>query len=541
MKHGTDFCFDRHVGGNIERKGRFMKKRARGFQLRGMFWHVLMLAVLFALVPYTYAQALTINVVDPDGNPVTGYRWTVEEDVTFFVDPNLPPDPEPLAINFHKSYMPLVFSGDSTNVSLLRRLPATKRYFVSVLPYTGYQIAGAPVATGQNSVTIVVNPLPVPTAQISVFVFEDNAPINNAQDLPQERGLPGFKVVLYDAGGRYGISGGQSMLDAFGNPVGTTYNPDGSVAVMGDGNIYTDENGYAIIKNLFPAKYGVICVPPAGQEWMQTTTIEGTPTIDAWVKSNEPQTLVEFGIPSTHVFMGFIQPQIDDAFFTGTSTVSGQVVNFHMGRPPNVADANVGGNFINVRVGLNVIGGPFIYAQLADPATGEFSIPNVPPGLYQLVIWDEYLDIIINFQTVEVPVDGTPVDLGQIAANDWFGHMWFWVFNDANENGFWDDGELPMAEQNINLRFRDGTIYQAFPTDRSGFIPFDEVFPFFNWLIAEVDFARLKATGATIVVDAGGATNPLDPWSFGGILNPQLQPDNADMPFRTETGEVLLE
>ena len=33
--------------------------------------------------------------------------------------------------------------------------------------------------------------------------------------------------------------------------------------------------------------------------------------------------------------------------------------------------------------------------------------------------------------------------------------------------------------------------------------PFDEVFPFFSWLVAEVGFTEHKATGATIVVDAG--------------------------------------
>ena len=42
----------------------------------------------------------------------------------------------------------------------------------------------------------------------------------------------------------------------------------------------------------------------------------------------------------------------------------------------------------------------------------------------------------------------------------------------------------------VNLRWRDGTIYQSFPTDSEGFAPFDEVFPFFSWLVAEVDFAR---------------------------------------------------
>ena len=42
--------------------------------------------------------------------------------------------------------------------------------------------------------------------------------------------MAGFKVIVFEAGGRYGMSGGQQMLDAFGNMIGTTYqqNPDGT-------------------------------------------------------------------------------------------------------------------------------------------------------------------------------------------------------------------------------------------------------------------------------------------------------------------------
>ena len=47
-----------------------------------------------------------------------------------------------------------------------------------------------------------------------------------------------------------------------------------------------------------------------------------------------------------------------------------------------------------------------------------------------------------------------------------------------------------IPEQAVNLRWRDGTMYQSFATDLTGFVPFDEVFPFFSWLVAEVDFAR---------------------------------------------------
>ena len=67
-----------------------------------------------------------------------------------------------------------------------------------------------------------------------------------------------------------------------------------------------------------------------------------------------------------------------------------------------------------------------------------------------------------------------------------------------------------MQEQAINIRFRDGSVYQSAPTDRTGFVPFEEVFPFFSWLIAEVDFTRFKATGVTAVVDEGGPVSKPD-------------------------------
>jgi large repetitive protein len=98
-----------------------------------------------------------------------------------------------------------------------------------VLPQSGYQMGGAQVRPGQTSVTVTVNPQPIPTAQISVFAFNDNQPLNNAPDLPQEQGLAGFSVLLFEPAGSYGIAGGQVSQDAYGNPLGTTYNADGSV------------------------------------------------------------------------------------------------------------------------------------------------------------------------------------------------------------------------------------------------------------------------------------------------------------------------
>ena len=97
---------------------------------------------------------------------------------------------------------------------------------------------------------------------------------------------------------------------------------------------------------------------------------------------------------------------------------------------------------------------------------------------------------------------------------NWFGRLENIVFEDVNENGIRDPGEEGIPEQAVNIRFRDGSLYQSMPTDLEGFVPFDEVFPFFNWLVAEVDYTRFKATGATHIVDDGGQIPPDAGWAM---------------------------
>jgi hypothetical protein len=509
-------------------------------------------ALLFGMLLHVDAgaQMLTINVVDPSGNPVAGFRWLVEEDATRDVDftPALPG--KDLSLSFHRSYMPVVGKGTSASPTI--DLDATKRYYVSVLPDNAgtqkYQMGGAQVARGSTSVTVTVNPAPIPTAQISVFAFNDNQPINNAPDLPQEQGLAGFSVLLFEAGGTYGQSGGQVTQDAFGNPIGTTYKPDGSILLKGDSTLKTGADGTLLIKNLAPGKYTIQIVPPAGSNWHQTHTIEGTKGIDAWVKANEPSFFQEFGPPGHHVFIGFVQagaavnPATNAPYLNGSASITGTVVNLHNSRPPDYAFYN-GHPIPNCWVGLNELpaaGGRGLYAGACN-ADSSFVIPNVPPGDYQLVVWDEYLDVIFATHNVTVPAGATEVALQEVPVFFWFSRLESVVFYDADQDGFRDDGEVGIPEQAVNLRFRDGSIYQSFPTDMDGYVPFDEVFPFFNWLVAEVDFARFKATGATIAVDNGGPIDENETWSYGGKLSPQPQSENGGAPYRTETGQVLTQ
>ncbi len=530
-------------------------KRQAGVLLR----HLAALPAIVLLCVWADASAFTLHVVDRAGNPVEGFRWMVEQDTTFHVIPGLEVT-DTLATMIHNSYAPVTANGYSSGSSAEVDVPDNARYLVSVVPYAGYSIGGKNVAVGQQEVTIVVNAHPLPTAQISILVFHDRSPINNAPDL-NEPGLAGFKVVVSDPAG-------QQMLDAFGNMLGTTYqrdentgefvlDEDGAPIVdqMGNGILLTDANGEIIVKNIAPGKYGIIVVPPAGETgWIQTSTIEGTPTVDAWVKANEPPVFVEFGPAAYHAFYGFVKQFDDLPDRPGPNgTIKGRVVFNHFDRPPYLQGFWPGEPVDGAWIGLNTIPGRVgIYAAPCDDES-YFTIENVPPGTYQLVTWDENLDAIFGFNQVTVPAGGGIVDLGNVLSFRWFGKLEGSVFYDTNQNGFRDAGEKGIGNQAVNLRFRNGTLYQATVSDHAGDYAFEEVFPFFKWLVAEVDFARYKATGMTAVVDWGGQIPDHDGWDMPsfGKLNPQPQVDENGDPIinpntgnnlsRTETGEVLTQ
>lgn len=504
------------------------------------------------------AAGPTLTVTGSDGLAVTRYRWLLEEDATHHVTAGSATHVGP-ALEFHRSYMPVVAAGDETTPPSTATIDSSKHYFLSVLPTADYSNGGVPVMPGQTQVSIVVNRNPLPLAQVSVFVFEDVASINGAADLPAEQALAGFAVSLEDAGGRFGQNGGPQFMDYFGNPIGTTYNPDGSVQALGKGFVLTGADGMAVIKNLAPGKFGVNVVPPAGLGWQQTTTIEGTQINDSWVMAGERSFMTEFGKPSPHVSVGFLRQMNDTTVLRGAYRLRGHALNHHLGRPPAFSQASPGHVLTNVWVGVNV-GTQGVFAAPADPDTGAFEIAGVAPGTYELVFFDRYLNNIIAFQTVSLSLDGGIAtlfglrsqipppqngvfELGDVAIDLWFANVFNHVYFDANQNGFPDEGEVGMPEQNVNLRFRDGSIYQSMPTDVFGWSPFERVFPFFNWLVVEVDYTRFKATGATVVVDQGGPVPAGAGMTLPSLdrLNPQPQPDNAGLPYRTELGPVLVE
>ncbi|HEY2684752.1 MAG TPA: choice-of-anchor D domain-containing protein [Steroidobacteraceae bacterium] len=404
------------------------------------------------------------------------YRWIIEEDRTFFVDPNCAQNPPPAGCpgsssgivptygtNFHTSDMPFVAQGctgpmsceggqmmydptsgnhipavcdvgngvcraDPTGNGHTVVLPGqvaldpTKRYYISVLPgdaanpfaagyagqpcasatptsscAIGYGMGGAPIAAGQTTVTVPVQPSPFPPGELSVFVFEDDFPLNGEVDsgggvdvlAPLEPGLGGFQIHLWDAMGGNGDFTGQMTYDMFNQPltngldgtldpatgfnacpitqqgVGRRGAPSGNGGITGmivtcpkyegDGKTLSPLAGQAVIKNLMPGRFGVIATPAAdriarGEEWLQTNTLDGQKAHDTFIRIGEPEYFQEYGPANFHVTIGFANPAIinarkasvcsgNDIYLPGQSncsySITGKVTAERMSRTPD--------------------------------------------------------------------------------------------------------------------------------------------------------------------------------------------------------------
>ena len=411
-------------------------------------------------VVFPTGSGLAVNVLDGYDHvtPITDYRWVIEEDRTFYVDPNCQTNPPAagcptansgivptLGVNFHTSYMPFVAQGctgsvsceagqsvqgnavvcdvsngacrpDTTGNGMTAVMPSqvhldpTKRYYISILPgdaanpfqagYTGipcgqpgapasgcsigHGMGGAPVAAGQTAVTVLTQPAPFPPAKLSVFVFEDDFPLNGEQDggggvdvlSPQEPGLGGFQIHLWDAMGGNGDFTGQMTYDMFNQPLTNSLagtidpstgkdacpigvnelsatagwqanNPNGTPQTLptnsdrktlqtdptatgitgmivtcpkyeSDGKTLSPLAGQAVIANLMPGRWGAIATPGAdriarGEEWLQTNTLDGQKAHDVFTRIGEPSYFQEFGPASYHVSIGFANPAIINA------------------------------------------------------------------------------------------------------------------------------------------------------------------------------------------------------------------------------------
>ena len=387
-----------------------------------------------ATLTFPTATGLVVNVIDGGTKAaITDYRWIIEEDRTFYVNPACTTNPPPagcpsstsgivptFGTNFHTSYMPLVAAGCMGTLACedgqtVLGLPAvcdvgngvcrttasqqtavdpsqvyldpTKHYYISVLPGdaanpfealgTGHGMGGAPIAciplapavtcTSSGTfpaITVLAQQTPFPPSKLSVFVFQDDFPLNGEQDggggidvlSPNEPGLGQFNITLFDDAGGTGDATGQMTYDMFNQPLSNSLsgtidpvtssdacpisatarigvdssnsNLYGAISPTGitgtivtcpkyeaDGITLSPLAGQAVIANLMPGRYGVVATPGAdriarGEEWLQTNTLDGQKAHDSFLRIGEPSFFQEFGPAGYHVSIGFANPKI---------------------------------------------------------------------------------------------------------------------------------------------------------------------------------------------------------------------------------------
>ncbi|HVO61600.1 MAG TPA: Ig-like domain-containing protein [Terriglobales bacterium] len=500
-----------------------------------------------AMVTLNFPQGSGLKVTVLDGaNKTTvigDYRWIIEEDRTFYVDPSKQTNTDGsgtatntpvFGTNFHTSHMPLVATGCTGPLScesgqtLLGNqkvvcdvgngvcrpdatgngeaptdpgdvyLDPTKRYYISVLPgdaanpfiggtasaptncdagpynsdgslntNCGHGMGGAPIAAAQTSVTVLSQPTPFPPAKLSVFVFEDDYPLNGEQDAgggidvlsPNEPGLGSFQITLFDDAGGTGDATGQPTYDMFNMPLsnslaGTidpttgqdacpitkndaTVGGDGTKGTLGitgmivtcpkyeaDGKTLSPLAGQAVVANLYQGRYGVVATPAAdrigrGEEWLQTNTLDGQKAHDSFMRIGEPGYFQEFGPAGYHVSIGFANPKVINdrgdtlckaAGSDCTHSVKGMVSMVHMSRTPDERLYGTGSR--------DAFGFTQCYVSLGDPEgadfrftkcdqDGNFSFNDIPPGDWKVAIFDQWNDQIVDGISTPVRVCAT--------------------------------------------------------------------------------------------------------------------------------------
>ena len=422
---------------------------------------------------------------------------------------------------------------------------------------------GTPVTP---EVTIKLIETPIPPAQISVLVYEDDYPLNGENDAGggvdilanNEPGLGDFQIILLDQAGQLADNVGQLTWDMFNQPLtnalaGTidpmngndacpvSSNPDNLIGMIVTCPKYESDHvtlsplaGQAVISNLPPGLYEVQSMPNAdriarGEEWLQTNTLDGGKPHEAFIRPGEPRQFQEFGPGGFHVQVGFANPKfinnrrhndagtgLCDAAPKGgglscNSTLIGHVHGNHMSRTPDERTYDTGTYdafaWSACYVSIGIPDEEDIAFAKCD-GEGNFSVSGMPNGTFKVAVFDQWNDIMLDGLVSSINVNGN-TEL-TLTATQWRTNLYARTYFDQNGNGVPDrdangnDLEPGLNTIPINIRYRDGEIAFANQTDSNGYAAWNEVFPLMAWLVVEPDFSRYKPTGTHVVYDAGG-------------------------------------
>ncbi len=409
------------------------------------------------------------------------------------------------------------------------------RYLISVLA-DGFKIDGAHFTMPLEApglVTVAVQPNPLPDSTLRAQVFADIAPTNGAIDQGDE-GLAGFVGHIND-------TLGEVTTDVYGNPLCTKYVgedpvthviPDGSldgdrvpvIETIG-GECISDSTGMLTIPHLGSNRYAMSAIPPDGQTWIQTTTLEGNHDFDAWLMEGATGYDTEFAIagePVPQPIFGFAPPT--NTLTGGTGHIKGVVMAVKQYTPPRGGDVNFWMGMTGSKADKPIVkpwlsladlqaGDEAVYVGQGN-ADGSFDIGGVPDGNYMLSWWDEPQNYFLNLVNVTVS-NGEVVEMGNLPINGWWTEYEGYIFNDTDRDGVKDPGEVGIPNFPITMRKKENSLIDrgqnAATTDANGYYHFESTYPLGEWTVMEAYSDSFYTTGITYQAD-----NQPDPTTVKG-------------------------
>ena len=361
-------------------------------------------------------------------------------------------------------------------------------------------------------VTVAMQPYPLPFTTVRMQVWND-LQTNGAYDTGEPY-LSGFEGHIDDVLGAV-------TTDWYGNPLCTKYQHDSGglllfggdgrplVATIG-GHCFSDANGLITIPYLGPDRYAATVVAPNGQQWFQTSTLEGWHDWDVWAIEGwdgyDPE-FVQGAEPFAFAEFGFVQLQ-SALVAPATGSIKGTVVGTSEFAPA-IGGANLGGfggqkileNIKSPLLSLLNMGGNdnTVYVGRGD-ASGAFQISNVPDGDYVLSYWDEDQAYLLAQTTISVQ-NGQALDMGVLDIAAWWSRVTGKVCFDANRNGKCDTGERGMPNLALNLLGRDNSVQfygdNTAVTDLNGKYSFPRAYPLGQWVVAQGYWEQFYTVGVT--------------------------------------------
>lgn len=406
----------------------------------------------------------------------------------------------------------------------------------------GFKIDGAwfsPSSASSTLVTVDMQPYPLPLTTVRMAVWND-IQTNGAYDTG-EPNLAGFEGHIDDVLGPV-------TTDWFGNPICTKYQHDADGLMLFDangkplvqtagGHCFSDANGVITIPYLGPDRYASTVTPPNGQQWFQTSTLEGWHDWDTWsiegwngydpefVQGAEPFPFAEFGFvqlqacrhpapnPSPGQLTTCVGPSDTTVPLTGLSSSAGSINGTVVGI----------GEYAPQIGGLTLAGGQgkYIIENVKQPlislidtgrddttvwvgrgdATGNFQINHVPDGDYVLSFWDEDQAYLLTQASISIGPGSRTINLGDLDVAAWHSQVYGRVCFDSNRNGKCDTGEQGIPNLILNLLDRDNKLPfygdNSATTDTSGNYRFPRTYPLGQWVVTQGYWENYYTVGVT--------------------------------------------